>query len=170
MGIFRESRRAEFTDRFMVFDKAWCVVSTLCSFAGIDALVVTTGQIDWTSAISKANRERWTTVLHADARRFVIHYEACFVFRAGWTSGSRRHTGIQTFSIDTGHIGGTSVITVAFAFLGRTDQFSVVIDHEAMFADANWTVPSRYAFLVRVTHERGRNGTGIATLPAGVAS
>lgn len=170
MGISDESRRAEFTDRFMVFDKAWCVVSTLSRFARVDTLVVSTGQISWTSAISQANRERWTTVLHADTGWFVIHYETCLVFRAGWSSGSRGHTGIQTLSIDTGHIGGATVIAVAFSFLGGTDQFSIVIDNEAMFTNANWTVPSGDTLLVRIAHERGRDGTGIATLPTGVTS
>lgn len=170
MGISDESRRAEFTDRFMVFNKAWCVVSTLSCFARVDTLIVSTGQISWTSAISQANRERWTTVLHTYTGWFVIHYETCLIFRAGWSSGSRRHTRIQTLSIDTCHIGSATVIAVAFAFLGSTNQFSIVIDNETMFTNANWTVPSGDTLLVRVAHESSWDGTRIATLPTGVTS
>lgn len=154
----------------MIFDIARRIVGTSGRLAWVHALVVAAGQPVRAAAVAQADRQRWTAVLHADARRPVVHHDARLIVRTGGrplTGGKAR---IQTAPIETGHVRGAPVVAEALALLRCAHQLPNVIDNEAVGADAARTVPPRYALLVRVTDKRCRYRARIAALAARVAA
>lgn len=143
LSVNRESRRAEFANRLVLFNVAGSAVRTGKVLTGVDALVALAGQVWRAASVSQANEERRVAVLCADAHRLVFNHLARLaviarIVRAGTLAGA----------VDAGRVGRALVVGHALRPAWCACDLSGFADDEAGLADADGSVVSDLASFV----------------------
>ena len=146
----------------MVLHNTWGVAGTYLAITWVLALEVDTGLVPGTPLVLEADGDTWVTSGGADTDRLVVQYLALLACGTHPSSVTRVDTSTCLASL----VGGTLVITSTLNLSVWTREDTLLVDHEAVLAFADWFVVADLADLVAVTGEPRAWVIALLGLPA----
>jgi hypothetical protein len=161
LSVRHKAGGTELADGFVFLHVAGRVGRASGVGAGVEATIISAGQISGAAAIPEADRERGVAVAYAYADRPVIHDLAALVLGTGGLGP--REAGILALAVDAGRVRGTVEVLAADGGVRGAGELAELVNDEAVLADAHRPVVAHLAPLVHLAAVL-EVGAGVAAL------